>query len=83
MTRPTLTVVEGGGKPEPDTEFVEARKVAASVLTEATAFWVYARYEDGSYKVRSAGPEVAIHATVEEIGRDLKLKALGLWGDDE
>lgn len=33
MTRPTLTVVEGGGKPEPDTAIIDCLK-AALVLAE-------------------------------------------------
>lgn len=28
MTRPTLTVVEGGGKPEPDSRLIDALKEA-------------------------------------------------------
>ncbi|GAA5075573.1 hypothetical protein [Lysobacter panacisoli] len=34
MTRPTLTVVEGGGKPEPDPEIIE---IFESFLTRAKA----------------------------------------------
>jgi hypothetical protein len=84
MTRPTLTVVEGGGEPKPDETVIEGRKDAVSALENATAWWVCARYEGGGYAVRSYGPDVTLNATVEEVSREMKLEALGLFdGDDE
>ena len=81
MTRPTLHVVEGGGKPEPDEVLVQSRKEAVSLIETAGSFWLLA--EDGeSYQVLSHGNALLLTARVEELARARKMKAIGLLGEE-
>jgi hypothetical protein len=83
MPRPTLTVVEGGGKPEPDEALVGCRKSAISSLDTAAYFWVYTRDENGEAQVEFYGDDLRLSAQVEELARAQKMDALGMFGDDE
>lgn len=83
MTRPTLTVVEGGGKPEPDEALVGCRKAAISSIETAAHFWVYTVDENGEAQVEFYGDDMRLSATIEELARAQKMDALGMFGDDE
>lgn len=87
MTRPTLTVVEGGGKPEPDPEAVTRGDMATEAIRRAIEagnwFYVVVEAEDG-FGVTFWGDALELATTVEEVARDHKRGALGFgYGDDE
>lgn len=85
MTRPTLHVVEGGGKPEPDEESLERGAYAKAAIDEAVAagrpFWSMVETEEGYFQCTYCGDGLELAATVEEVARDQKRFLLGLDGE--
>ena len=78
--KPTLTVVDGGGKADPDPEALGAITQAALGATEAVksggGFFLLAFGDEP--EVTYYGDLLELAAAVEEIARDMKRRALGL-----
>ena len=78
--KPTLTVVGGGGKAEPDAEALEAVTQATLGATEAVkqggGFFQLAFGDEP--QVTYYGDLLELAAAVEEVARDMKRAALGL-----
>lgn len=79
MPGPHLTVVEGGGKPQVDSEAVQhAEEVAAAIIEAAKqghGFWVLI---DSDEPVATYGGDpLEMAATAEEVARDMKRQLLG------
>lgn len=77
--KPTLTVVEGGGVPEPDADLIaHAEDAAAQLVAAAKAghgFWLLIDADEPVATWGGDGLEMA--ATAEEVCRDMKRQMLG------
>lgn len=86
MTRPPLTLIEGGGKPEPDAEAVERGEMAQEAIRRAVEagnwFYVVVEADDG-FGVTFWGDALELSTTVEEVARDHKRGALGFGYSEE
>lgn len=75
------TIIEGGGKPEPDEEAVSRCEAAVAAIKAAVEagepFWVMTGAEEG-FQVTYYGDGLELAATVEEVARDQKRFVLGL-----
>ncbi|MFD0738259.1 hypothetical protein ACFQZQ_03010 [Lysobacter koreensis] len=75
-----LRVIEGGGQPEPDAESIAiAERAAAKLVATVKAggtFWLLT--EGDEMEVAYIGGALELSAVVEEVGREMKLSALGL-----
>jgi hypothetical protein len=81
MARPPLTIVGGSGKGEPEPDAVaEAEKIAAALVGSTKAGFGYWVMLDGDPpKAVYSGSRLEMSALAEEIARDMKLDALGLF----
>lgn len=79
MTGPRLTVVEGGGQPEPDAEAVAHAEEAAAAMIEAAkqghGFWLL--IDSDEPLATYGGDGLVLAATAEEAARSMKRELLG------
>jgi hypothetical protein len=79
MTKPTLTVV-GKGEPVVADVVAQAEKVAEALVNSAKAGFGYWVMLDGDPpKAQCSANALEMAALAEEIARDMKLEALGLF----
>jgi hypothetical protein len=80
MTKPTLTVVGKGEPVVAEDAIAQAEKIAAALVGSAKAGFGYWVMLDGDPpKAQSSANALEMAALAEEIARDMKLEALGLF----
>lgn len=81
MTRPTLTVVEGGGKPEPDARVMEALEAALEKAKTGDVDGVFILLDGEDHEIWCAGNALVLGCLAEIYAQEIKASALG-FGDE-